>query len=217
MSVDILGTNCDQCRSMVQCCFTSTETVRLIRTDSPGRLPRLSHSSWTMWGAQDGHLDFHTAPELRVRWESTRSRKRLARDVWCHFADVTRWPCLWRHRYKIAWHKMAALTVVFSAGWAGGYVRNGRPKRSDPLKQAGPPSPEQRISRRRGANQWKATNVLFSLLFQRLWGTESQRQWQENQVLRTAEAKDCPNHYTRAQLHLPVHTAPGLALKTKIK
>ena len=30
-----LGTNCDQCLSMVQCCFTSTETVRLIRTESP--------------------------------------------------------------------------------------------------------------------------------------------------------------------------------------
>ena len=40
MSVDILGTNCEQCRSMVQCCFTSTETVRLIRTESPGRSPR---------------------------------------------------------------------------------------------------------------------------------------------------------------------------------
>ena len=48
MSVDTLGTNCDQCRSMVQCCFTSTETVRLIRTESPGRPPRLSHSSWTL-------------------------------------------------------------------------------------------------------------------------------------------------------------------------
>ena len=47
MSVDILGTNCDQCLSMVQCCFTSTETGRLIRTESPGRPPRLSHSSWT--------------------------------------------------------------------------------------------------------------------------------------------------------------------------
>ena len=42
---DILGTNCDQCLSTVQCCFTSTETVRLIRTGSPGRPPRLSHSS----------------------------------------------------------------------------------------------------------------------------------------------------------------------------
>ena len=31
MSVDILGTNGDQCLSMVQCCFTSTETIRLIR------------------------------------------------------------------------------------------------------------------------------------------------------------------------------------------
>ena len=46
MSVDILGTNCDQCT--VQCCFTSTKTVRLIRTESPGRPPRLSHSSWTL-------------------------------------------------------------------------------------------------------------------------------------------------------------------------
>ena len=34
--VDILGTNCDQCVCMVQCCFTSTETIRLIRT---GTLP----------------------------------------------------------------------------------------------------------------------------------------------------------------------------------
>ena len=28
--VDILGTNCDQCVCMVQCCFKSTETIRLI-------------------------------------------------------------------------------------------------------------------------------------------------------------------------------------------
>ena len=48
MSADILGTNWDQCRSMVQYSFTSTETRRLVRTDSPGRPPRLSHSSWTM-------------------------------------------------------------------------------------------------------------------------------------------------------------------------
>ena len=46
MSVDIWGTNCSQCVSMGQCCFTSTETVSLIRTGSWGRLPRLSHSSW---------------------------------------------------------------------------------------------------------------------------------------------------------------------------
>ena len=43
--VDILGTNCDQCVCMVQCCFTSTETMKLIRTGGPGRPPRLSHSS----------------------------------------------------------------------------------------------------------------------------------------------------------------------------
>ena len=48
MSVDILGTSCDQCRSMVRYSFRSTETRRLVRTDSPGRPPRLSHSSWTI-------------------------------------------------------------------------------------------------------------------------------------------------------------------------
>ena len=48
MSVDLLGTSWDQCRSMVQYSFTSTETRRLVRTDSSGRPPRLSHSSWTM-------------------------------------------------------------------------------------------------------------------------------------------------------------------------
>ena len=30
---------------LVECCFTSTETIRLIRTGSPGRPPRPSHSS----------------------------------------------------------------------------------------------------------------------------------------------------------------------------
>ena len=33
--------------TLVECCFTSTETVSLLGT-----------------GAQDGHVDFHTAPEL---------------------------------------------------------------------------------------------------------------------------------------------------------
>ena len=45
LRVDILGTKCDQCVSMVQCCFTSTEAVRLVRTGSPGQPLRLSYSS----------------------------------------------------------------------------------------------------------------------------------------------------------------------------
>ena len=36
-----------QLLQLVECCFTSTETVGLLGT-----------------GTQDGHLDFHTAPEL---------------------------------------------------------------------------------------------------------------------------------------------------------
>ena len=43
MSADILWTSWDQCRSTVQYSFTSTETTRrLVRTDNPGRPPRLS-------------------------------------------------------------------------------------------------------------------------------------------------------------------------------
>ena len=34
-------------KELVECCFTSTETIGLLGT-----------------GAQDSHLDFHTAPEL---------------------------------------------------------------------------------------------------------------------------------------------------------
>ena len=48
MSVDILGTRWDRCMSTVQYCFMSTETIRLVRTGSPGWPPWLSHSSWTL-------------------------------------------------------------------------------------------------------------------------------------------------------------------------
>ena len=33
---------------LLSCCFTSTEAIRLVRDGSPGRLPRLSQSSWTL-------------------------------------------------------------------------------------------------------------------------------------------------------------------------
>ena len=70
----------------VQCCFTSTETVRTIALS--GRPPRLSHSSWPLselfecnaalhpqrpYGLslyQDVHLDFHTAHDLWVSCSS---------------------------------------------------------------------------------------------------------------------------------------------------
>ena len=48
--VDILRTNCDQCVSVVPFCCTSTETIRLIRTGSPGRPPRLSHTAPELCG-----------------------------------------------------------------------------------------------------------------------------------------------------------------------
>ena len=58
MSAYILGTSWEQCVSMVQYCF-------------------MSLCPWKPWGslgwtAQDGHLDYHTAPELMldlVNWD----------------------------------------------------------------------------------------------------------------------------------------------------
>ena len=44
---------------MVQYCFTSTETMRLVRTDNPGRRPPQLTHSWLL-NSEDGHLDFHT-------------------------------------------------------------------------------------------------------------------------------------------------------------
>ena len=53
------GTSWDQCRSMVQLySFTFTETRRLVRTDSPGRPPRLSHSSWKAMSSDLTVIDF---------------------------------------------------------------------------------------------------------------------------------------------------------------
>ena len=56
LSVDIWGTSWDQCRSMVQYSFTSRETRRLVRMDSPGQPPWLSHTSWTMMLFSPRHL-----------------------------------------------------------------------------------------------------------------------------------------------------------------
>ena len=39
--VDILGTNCDQCVSTVQCCFTSTETVKPVLNCANVCLPNI--------------------------------------------------------------------------------------------------------------------------------------------------------------------------------
>ena len=47
---------------MVQCCFTSTETVRLIKTESPGRPPRLILSFWILSRARS-RKDLHRPAE----------------------------------------------------------------------------------------------------------------------------------------------------------
>ena len=68
--VDILGTNYDQWVNMVQCCFTSAETI--------GSLGR---------GAQDGHLDSHSS------WTVTQMMSwcLMSSDVSWHIRDKL-WP-----------------------------------------------------------------------------------------------------------------------------
>ena len=76
------GTNCDQSLSMVQYCYTSTETVRLIRTENPGRPPWRSHSSWTqivvvhswhlwLFSPQSSVLSFS---DFSIAWDSSVGR-----------------------------------------------------------------------------------------------------------------------------------------------
>ena len=76
---DILGTSCDQWRSMVQYCLTSTETRRLFRTDSPGRPPRLSHSSWT----KNMSLHFNVSDKKYVHTYGRRHGVEGIRDHTC--------------------------------------------------------------------------------------------------------------------------------------
>ena len=52
---------------MVQCCFTSTETIRLIRTGSPGRSPSLSRSSWTLKGERTEKLLYEVLAGTEIR------------------------------------------------------------------------------------------------------------------------------------------------------
>ena len=69
-------------KPFVQCCFTSTETVRTIRDGEPrpatsafffGVALRQQRPCGLLGtgGTQDGHLDFHTAPELCRRKAET--------------------------------------------------------------------------------------------------------------------------------------------------
>ena len=115
MSADILGTSRDQCVSMVQYSFTSTETIRLVRTDSPGRPPRLSHSSWTvtslppeLWPPSLLNSDTTrlTAVLLYLCCFSWPSPRRAARG-----AGSMRAPCTLR---ALVYHILPSTTAVFS-------------------------------------------------------------------------------------------------------
>ena len=82
MLVDILGTNCDQCQSTVQYCFTSMETVRLVRMESPGRPPRFSHSSWTLTSE---FQDKHTVEWFPRQGNRFQTKKPNLHQIW--FSD----------------------------------------------------------------------------------------------------------------------------------
>ena len=103
VSVDILGTSCDQCWSMVQYSFMSMETRRLVRTDSPGRPPRLSHSSWTMkeypftaaecqsgFQARSKDQEILEEPGLRWSWTLNFAQKRSWVGRWSWAEQVGR-------------------------------------------------------------------------------------------------------------------------------
>ena len=80
--VDMLGTNCDQCVSMVQCCFASTETLSLIRTATLTFIQLLNSVLCPV-----NHYGYIRASwtKLYVPW------KKLERTARC---DFTHWPVL---------------------------------------------------------------------------------------------------------------------------
>ena len=117
MSLDILGTSWDQCRSMVQYSFTSTETRRLVRTGSPGWPPRLSHSSWTMSTRRWFYVDF-------IRWLFGRHHLHLfhgfATALCALFPrfNLTSPNCLWRHElYQQAFSLSFAYSLLTKCTW----------------------------------------------------------------------------------------------------
>ena len=101
-----------------------------------------------------------------------------------------------------------------------GYLCSACPKCSDPQKQARPPPPEQQMMKVVGSRPMRSNlstlqlalfqqlwqkvvgsrpmrsnlSTLQLALFQQLWQTKSQRQWPQNQLFRTTEARDCPTH-----------------------
>ena len=113
MSVDILGTNCDQCRSMVQCCFTSTETVRLIMTESPGRPPRLSHSSWTLCNRAGSPIRCNLWTASQTRFQARSRDLRGGRWSWkIKLAQKRSWVGRWSWAAKAGLLSLRVVQVV---------------------------------------------------------------------------------------------------------
>ena len=98
MSVGILGTSWDQCVSMVHYCFTSTESIRLVWTESPGRPPRL-FTQLILW-----HTNLSTDKDPRVQNTSlvhrTGSWRRDHRESWRPKVGsvLIDWNRAWRRR-----------------------------------------------------------------------------------------------------------------------
>ena len=157
MSVDILGTSCDQCRSLVQYSFMSVETRRLVRTDSPGWPPQLSHSSWTMESRNDDelmlnvlrcHLTYEgqVVTNAEARFNKSHIRKVYAcLAVTCHL-----------HFWQNDWDFLRA--TVVTQGW-NGYRNKSQHRKSTlekkillPFQQGFEPATFQ--SRVRRSNHW---------------------------------------------------------------
>ena len=73
---------------MVQCCFTSTETIRLIRTGSPGRPPRLSYSPWTLRILGNCSLVFVQTTRVVLDWRGVGV---LSTSTFCFTSKEARW------------------------------------------------------------------------------------------------------------------------------
>ena len=91
---------------MVQCCFTSTGIIKLIRTGSPGRPPRLSHS-----------LELWRRIVTAQQWFAGRggkSRKLNFSSIFLHFQNFLPYHIFLESLRWLPWHRLFLHTSSWS-------------------------------------------------------------------------------------------------------
>ena len=105
------GKGSKQIPVVVECCFTSTENIRLIRDGSPGRPPRLSHSSWALQSKYQVKYGYLYPEKVSLCQRNTESEQQSTMAPAVHFRSDTCHP--WS-RGRV-WYMTCAPTSAYPA------------------------------------------------------------------------------------------------------